>query len=242
MCVDLVMRDAAKWYRARAPDVVELHSPPRILREAGLRAYAGKRSNLGWSLDPTTDDPETGKPWNLADGKVRAKANNLIFEGKPFCVIRSPMCTAFSILQGLNKAKMEPAKWNALWDKGVRHMLFAIKLYRLQADAGWLFLHEHPSSASSWQIPEMIALMRDLNIEKINAHMCRFGMMREDENGGGLVKKPTGFLTNSEYLKDQLARKCMGGHRHVHLMGGRAKTCQVYPPKLVKAICKGIML
>ena len=69
---------------------------------------------------------------------------------------------------------MELAKWNALWDKGVRHMLFAIKLYRLQADAGRFFLHEHPSSASSWKIPEMIALMRDLNIEKINAHMCRF--------------------------------------------------------------------
>jgi hypothetical protein len=37
----------------------------------------------------------------------------------------------------------------------------------------------------------MIALMRDLNIEKINAHMCRFGMTSEDADGVGLVKKPT---------------------------------------------------
>ena len=77
------MRDAAKWYRTRGPDVFELDSPPRIVREAGLRAYAGKRLKPGWSLDLTTDDPETGKPWILADGKVRAKANKLITEGKP---------------------------------------------------------------------------------------------------------------------------------------------------------------
>ena len=90
--VELVMRDAAKWYRTRGPDVVELYSPPRIVREAGLRAYAGKRLKPGLSLDLTTDDPETGKPWNLADGKVRAKANKLILEGKPFCVIVSRVC------------------------------------------------------------------------------------------------------------------------------------------------------
>ena len=98
----------------------------------------------------------------------------------------------------------------------------------------------HPRAAGTF--PGMVALMRDLNIEKINARMCRFGMASEDENGSGLVKKPTSFLTNSEYLRDQLTRKCLGGHRHVHLMGGRAKACQVYTPKLVKAIRKGIML
>ena len=47
--VELVVRDAAKWYRNRGPDVVELYSLPRIVREAGLRAYAGKRLKPGWS-------------------------------------------------------------------------------------------------------------------------------------------------------------------------------------------------
>ena len=94
--VELIMRDAAKWHRTRGPDVVEVYSPPRIVRRAGLRAYAGERARPGWSLDLTMDDRETGKPWNLADGKLRAKANKLILESKPFCVIRSPMCTALS--------------------------------------------------------------------------------------------------------------------------------------------------
>ena len=39
--VELVMRDAPKWYKTKGPDVVELYSPPRIVREAGLLAYGG---------------------------------------------------------------------------------------------------------------------------------------------------------------------------------------------------------
>ena len=88
----------------------------------------------------------------------------------------------------------------------------------------------------------MQSLMSDLGLEKFNVHMCRFGMKSQDEEGVGLVKKPTGFLANSEHLKDQLSRKCLGGHRHVQLIGGRAKACQVYPEKLVRSICKGIQL
>ena len=41
-------------------------------------------------------------------------------------------------------------------------------------------------------------------------------------------------------MKNQLDKKCLGGHRHVHLLGGRAKACQVYPENLVRAILKGI--
>ena len=86
----------------------------------------------------------------------------------------------------------------------------------------------------------MISLMADLKIRKINAQMCRFKMFSEHEMGRGLVKKPTGFLTNSEHMKNQLDKKCLGGHRHVHLLGGRTKACQVYPENLVRAILRGI--
>ena len=216
--------------------VSEVWSPPRVTAMAskfGLRP--------GEAYDIETDD-DKGIPWDFDVPEQRNKCVREILAHRPSFLIGSPMCTAFSILQGLNKAKMETSKWNALWDKGIRHMLFAIKLYRIQAEAGRFFLHEHPSSASSWKIPEMVALMQDLKIDKVNAHMCRFDMMSEDEAGIGLVKKPTGFLTNSEHLREQLSKKCLGGHRHVHLMGGKAKACQVYPPKLVKAICRGIQL
>jgi hypothetical protein len=84
---------------------------------------------------------------------------------------------------------MDPAKWEALWNKGVRHMLFAIKRYRIHSEAGRYVLHEHPASASSWRLPEMQSLMSDLGIKKVNAHMSRFKMKSKDEHGEGLVKK-----------------------------------------------------
>ena len=163
-----------------------------------------------------------------------------VMEKKPQFLIGSPMCTAFSALQGLNKWRMDPKKWDALMEKGLRHMRFAIKLYRLQAEQGRWFLHEHPNSASSWKMPEMQELMNSLGIDKTVAHMCRYGMQSSDELGAGKVKKPTGFLTNSMMLKDCLGLKCLGGHRHIQLMGGRARACQVYPDKLCKYILKGI--
>ena len=81
---------------------------------------------------------------------------------KPQVLIGSPMCTAFSALQFLNRDRMNPEKWNAMIEKGIRHMKFAIKLYKIQAENCRWLLHEHPNSASSWKLPEMVQLMQDL--------------------------------------------------------------------------------
>ena len=67
--IELAMKDAAKWFKNAGPDISEIYSPPRIVQEAGLRTYAGTKLRPGWSLDLTTDDPETGTPWDLSDGK-----------------------------------------------------------------------------------------------------------------------------------------------------------------------------
>ena len=79
--VELVMLDAAKWFKHAGPDISEIYSPPRIAQEFGLRWKAGMRLRPGWSLDLTTNDPETGTPWDLSDGKVRTRVMNLIKEG-----------------------------------------------------------------------------------------------------------------------------------------------------------------
>ena len=75
---------------------------------------------------------------------------------------------------------MSKEKWDALWEKGVRHMRCALKIYQLQVEGGRFFIHEHPNSASSWKLPEMMKLMDDLGIEKTVGHMCRFGMKSQD--------------------------------------------------------------
>ena len=76
--------------------------------------------------------------------------------------------------------------------------------------------------------------------------MCRYEMLSKDTDGPGLVKKLTGWMANSPYIARAVSLRCPNDgktkvHRHVILMGGRAKACQVYPPKLVKAILKGFV-
>ena len=66
------MNDAAKWFRHKDADVAGIHSLPHIVQVARLRPYSGWRLRQGWSLGLTVDDPETGKPWDLSNGKVRA--------------------------------------------------------------------------------------------------------------------------------------------------------------------------
>ncbi len=47
-------------------------------------------------------------------------------------------------------------------------------------------------------------------------------------------------MTNSSKLYYELSRVCPGGHKHIHLMDGRAKGAEIYPPALCEAICRGI--
>ena len=81
-------------------------------------------------------------------------------------------------------------------------------------------------------MPEMIELMQCLNINKGVGHMCSYGMHSKDADGNSLVTKPTGFLSNSEFVRDQLQNRRLGGHRHVALVRRRACACQEYPHKL----------
>ena len=91
----------------------------------------------------------------------------------------------------------------------------------------------------------MQELLRDGRVHLVETHMCRFGMsshLKEKDGDRGWVKKPTGFMTSSRCVADQLERRCDGRHDHVHLVGGRAAAAQVYPPALCQAMIKGIVM
>jgi hypothetical protein len=71
--------------------------------------------------------------------------------------------------------------------------------------------------------------------------MCAFGMYDYGHQGGTLVKKPTGFMTNAIKLAEQLNKECSGDHRHIVLLGGgRARRAQVYPNELCRQIVIGL--
>eukprot|EP00969_Alexandrium_andersonii_P236117 10424167-Alexandrium_andersonii.AAC.1 len=68
------------------------------------------------------------------------------------------------------------------------------------------FLHEHPSSAASWGLPEMRELLSEPQVGTVVGHMCRFGMRVSEPVsmgvGGPLVRKPTRWASSApEVLK-----------------------------------------
>ena len=56
-----------------------------------------------------------------------------------------------------------------------------------------------------------------------------------------MVKKPTGFMSSSKCVCDELNKKCRNDHTHIPLMGGRAAGAAIYPKELCEAICRGIV-
>ena len=102
------------------------------------------------------------------------------------------------------------------------------------------FLHEHPRNATSWKLESMQKFINKYKPRQVKANMCAFNMTSTDEQGTGLVLKPTTFMTNSHKLAAQLSKQCNNNHRHVILINGRAKQAAVYPDALCDAICRGI--
>ena len=131
-------------------------------------------------------------------------------------------------------------RWRAAYAYGLSHLLFSLELYAIQIKEGRYMLHEHPLSASSWRVPEVVEFMTMHGLTRVRGDMCCFNMVQKDDDGWALIKKPTGYMCNSLYIRSELERKCEGGHRHIPLMSGRAKAAQVYPDELCHAILRGL--
>ena len=56
----------------------------------------------------------------------------------------------------------------------------------------------------------------------------------------GLACKATGFVTNDKYIAEAVNRHCFGGHEHIQLPSGRAKSCEKFPPRLIAAILRAL--
>ena len=175
-----------------SPHVSELYSPPRVTALAEMF-----NMQTGFALDLTVVDPDDGLPWDFDNEDKRAKVKAKLLKEKTWLRIGSPMCKAFSSLMSLNQQRIGIHKHNALLEHGKIHRTFCIELYTIQLEAGRLLLHEHPQSASSWNVPEVVKLSEAPGVVKVVGHMCQYGMKSQDEQGVGLVKKPTAFMTNS---------------------------------------------
>ena len=217
-------------------DITEIFSPERITAmcdKFGLIRGSAMDLQNGWDFDRSDH---------------RRLATERVIREKPMVLIGSPPCTYFSMLQELTKAvQKDNAEWNHKFqmnfDKAKRHVKCCCSLYKLQSAAGRYFLHEHPWTARSWKLGCIKEVGQLQGAQKVQAHMCRFGMESHvDKVSGekGPVMKPIGFLTNSWCVADELNRQCKRDHKHVQLVGGRAAQASIYPRLLCEAICSGV--
>lgn len=104
----------------------------------------------GMALDLTENDVD-GLPWDFNNPEKRVRAEQLIRDKKTSSFIGSPVCSAFSQIQGLNFNKMTPDNVEQVISYGRKHLEFCARLYKIQHENHLYFLHEHPWSASNFK-------------------------------------------------------------------------------------------
>ena len=156
------------------------------------------------------------------------------------------MCTVYSTMNQVNHARMPAEVVQQRFAYARRHPEFVTQLYKIQAQFGRHFLHEHPGSASSWQESCIKKVFNIPGVQRVVGDQCHCGLMSRDNGGQGFARKTAGFMTNSPCIALQLQRRCFnrGGckiHKHVQLVNGRARAARVYPPELCRAVCRGLI-
>jgi hypothetical protein len=216
-------------------DVAEIYNPERFTSKANL---FGLRP--GFAVDLMVSKNSKGDHWDLSKDTDQRELRRLLKKEKPLFLVGSPPCGPFSPLQNLSKYKRTDEENQQILEEGRMHLKVAVDCYLEQHNHGRFFLHEHPKPSASWQEPEIERLASLPGVYKVESPMCKWEMVAEDQQGVGYVRKDTCWLTNSPEMAKCIEGKCEGGHRHVHLINGRARAAQTYPPKLVSAILNGI--
>ena len=189
----------------RAPpgsaDICEVFSPERVCARCTRHGLVA-----GSSFDLHTG-------YDLSKYKVQREVEAKIDAEQPELLIGSPPCTKFSILQNLVRAKglthEQRDKFERDLAQAVKHVNFCVKLYHRQRVRGRYDLHEHPLTATSWQVPSMKTITSRQDNYIAECHMCAFGMTTVDPEHGILpAKKPTRFATNSWSVAKDLSKTC----------------------------------
>ena len=193
------------------------------------------------ALDLRTNKP-SGEPWDFINAADRKLAKSLVNKLKPTWVIGSPPCTFFSSWnQGMNHRKMDPLRVEALRKEAVMHLHFMCSIYRMQLDDGRHFLHEHPSTATSWKDEWIQKIMNHPRVHSVVSDQCEYGLLTPGPGGVPTpAKKPTRWMSSSVQMIRRLSRRCSKTHVHQQLVGGRAKACEDYSIELVTDILRGM--
>ena len=201
--------------------IVELYSPPRVVKAAAAR---GLKASL--SIDLSTG-------YDLSKPEDRDRVRAELKQRRPRLLVTSPPCTKFSMLQNLRSDQLQ-----LLRELGpaIQHVDFSIELLEDQIDRGDHGLHEHPDTATSWDLPRVRKFLENDEVILIKGDQCRFGLKIK----GRLSRKSTLFATTCDTIAVNL-QLCNCSEPHQPLVNGLPRQAQEYPPALVKAIVDGLI-
>ena len=86
----------------------------------------------------------------------------------------------FCGLQNLNKRRRNEAELQKKLEVANMHARFCVEIYRAQLSVGGCFMREHPNSSTLLQLPEIVALAAEANVDSVACSMCAYGMLTED--------------------------------------------------------------
>ncbi len=172
--------------------LVELFSSPRVAVEAKSRGlYHSGSFDIahGWDL---TKDSSQEEVWSVLD------------KDKPYLVILSPMCRAFSQMMESNLSRMDLKYPQEAEQDCLSQLRFCLQVAEYQVKHGRKFLFEHPLGASSWAC-DGVKLVESLEgVFCTEADLWQFGL---SVVSGELSKKPTRFMSNDPYVLGELHRR-----------------------------------
>ena len=191
-------------------DVVEIFSPPRVVKECRDMNLRG-----GWSMDKEHHDTITNKTWDFNNERDIKMMKTRLNEDKPLLAVVSPPCTTFSNLQNLIKnpiPKDEKEEGRHLWNVG-------LEACRRQHRQGRGFLLEHPSGSKAWHLPETGELEQLPGVKTFMLDQCCFGQYSYDEHGEKMLRGSSSCSTSSKpsqknsNLYPTILQEYLGGSR-----------------------------
>ena len=104
---------------------------------------------------------------------------------------------------------------------------------------GRYFLIENPAHSQLWAEKSVRRLMDLPGVTDVVCDMCCFNLRGRH---GGLMKKPTRWLSNCSEVIAMLSLRCSGDHEHEECMGPNTRLGQVYTYELAHAVVRGVQM
>ena len=166
---------------------------------------------------------------------------------RPGLLVVCPRCTHFSIMQNMNLGRKTPeAMRKFLQDLRKSKVLlrFAVEMIELVLSYGGVFVFEQPVTSKAWQERWLARCLQRDDVQFAQGDQCMYGLAEKTDDGKKYYRKPTGWMTNSARIKENLSRSCDHNHDHQPVLGQhdrelRSRRAQHYPVELVRAILKG---